>query len=315
MKTYKYLYSISSVLVLILLGASVFGQRIVEIPLPTSELSENEIRFAVIGDAGTGGRNQRKLGEQMVQIQSVTHFNLLLFLGDNIYESGSPKDVGKKFIKPYAELFKQGVEFRGVIGNHDARNSRGIILQQLIFNMGKNTYYSFTKGKDLVEFYGIDSTILAKGKKPFEIKKQLEWLENRFAKSKSHWKIAFLHHTLFSSSKRHGLGASDENEMLRVRAKLVPLYKKYGVQLSLNGHDHVYERTKPQEGIYYFTSGAGAKLRRGDLQVNSPYYAFGNDKVRSFMLFSVKLDSIRFWSISISGDILDSGIISRMVTK
>ena len=295
---------------LFLIG-NLFGQGSERIPLPTGAIEVGEVRFAAIGDAGTGGKNQFKIGEQMARIQRMTSFNLLLSLGDNVYESGSPKDIEKKFIKPYRALFRQGVEFRGVIGNHDARSENGVILQQLIFGMGKNRYYSFSKGKNLVEFFGIDSTVLAKGKNQGKARAQIEWFEDRLSKSKSTWKIAFLHHTLFSSAKRHGLDAPDKEEMLRVRENLVPLYKKYGVQLSLNGHDHVYERTKLVEGIQYFTSGAGAKLRKGNLQRDSPFYAYGNDSVRSFMLFSVKRDSITFWSISIEGEILDSGISRR----
>lgn len=311
MKGYKQIGSAFAALAFIVLSSSVFGQATKNIPLPTSSVSENEVRFAAIGDAGTGGKNQFKIGEQMARIQRMTSFNLLLSLGDNVYESGSPKDIEKKFIKPYRALFAQGVEFRGVIGNHDARSENGVILQQLIFGMGRDRYYSFSKARNLVEFFGIDSTILAKGKKAERAKDQVAWFENRLANSKSTWKIAFLHHTLFSSAKRHGFDAPDKEEMLRVREILVPLYKKYGVQLSLNGHDHVYERTRPIEGIQYFTSGAGAKLRRGNLQKDSPFYAFGNDLVRSFMLFSVRPDSITFWSISIDGDVLDSGIIRR----
>lgn len=297
-------------LLLAVLTTALFGQKSESIPLPTSEPTENEIRFAAIGDSGTGGKEQYKMAEQLFEIQSKTKFNLLLFLGDNIYESGSPKGVEKKFIKPYAPLFQRGIEFRGVIGNHDAKNENGVILQKMIFNMGRNTFYSFVKGNDLVEFFAIDSTLMTNDKDQKTNQFQLEWFEKNLSKSKSRWKIAFMHHPLFSSAQKHGLESSDQDEMLQVRNMLEPLYKKYDVRISLNGHDHIYERTKPQNGVQYFTSGAGAKLRKGNLQKDSPFYAFGNDQVRSFMLFSVTSDSIKFWSIDIDGNILDSGIIS-----
>ena len=48
-----------------------------------------------------------------------------------------------------------------------------------------------------------------------------------------------------------------------VRAAWEPLFKKHGVQLVLNGHDHDYERIKPQAGIQYIvTGGGGAWLRK-----------------------------------------------------
>lgn len=289
---------------------ALFGQENENLPLPTSEPTENEIRFAAIGDSGTGGKEQYKVAEQLFNIQTKTKFNLLLFLGDNIYESGSPKEVEKKFIEPYAPLFQRGVEFRGVIGNHDSKSRNGVILQQLIFNMGRNTFYSFVKGNDLVEFFAIDSTLMTNGKDQKTNQFQLEWFEKNLSRSKSRWKIAFMHHPLYSSAQKHGLESEDQDEMLQVRNMLEPLYKKYDVRISINGHDHIYERTKPQNGVQYFTSGAGAKLRKGNLQKDSPFYAFGNDQVRSFMLFSVTSDSIKFWSIDVDGNILDSGVIS-----
>ena len=41
---------------------------------------------------------------------------------------------------------------------------------------------------------------------------------------------------------------------------------KYGVQVVFAGHEHIYERTKPQNGITYFTEGAAGELRKGDLK-------------------------------------------------
>ena len=42
-----------------------------------------------------------------------------------------------------------------------------------------------------------------------------------------------------------------------------PLFVRYGVQIVFAGHEHVYERIKPQKGIYYFISGAAGKIREG----------------------------------------------------
>ena len=66
------------------------------------------------------------------------------------------------------------------------------------------------------------------------------------------------HHPLYSSGGRHG---SD----LSLRAVLEPLFVKYGVSLVLAGHDHFYERIKPQKGIHYFVVGGSAKLRAGNV--------------------------------------------------
>ncbi len=291
---------------------SVFGQTGNLDSLPDSQLDQNEVRFVAIGDSGTGGKDQYRLAQQLFSVQRKTNFNLMLFLGDNIYENGSPKDFEKKFIKPYAPLFTNGVEFRGVIGNHDARSKTGVLLQQMIMNMGTGTYYSFAKKENLVEFFAVDSTEMVAFEPSEETRRQLKWLEERLARSSAIWKIVFLHHPLYSSADRHGLNGPDNEEMLRVRKLLEPLYIKYGVQISINGHDHVYERTKPQSGVHYFTSGVGGKLRKHNFKKESPFFAFGNDQVQSFMLFSIKTELVTFRTIGIDGSVLDNGSIVRL---
>lgn len=300
---------ISTVLASTLLTTALIGQSGAPIPLPSQEPEGDEFRFAAIGDSGTGGREQYKLAERLLKVQARTKFNLLLFLGDNIYESGSPKGVENKFIKPYAPLFFRGVEFRGVIGNHDALNENGVVLQQLIFGMGVKTFYSFSKEDDLVEFFALDSTLLTSDKDHALSQVQLGWLESALSGSKSRWRISFMHHPMYSSAKKHGVGSSRQDEMNRLRGMLEPLFVRYDVALSISGHDHVYERTKPQQGVQYFTSGVGAKLRKGDLGKTSPFYDYGNDQVRSFLLFSVAPESIRFWCIDVNGNVLDSGLV------
>lgn len=300
---------ISAALASTLLATVLVAQSGTQIPVPTGRPKANEIRFAAIGDSGTGGKEQYRLAERLLKVQETTKFNLLLFLGDNIYESGSPKGVEKKFIKPYAPLFLRGVEFRGVIGNHDALNKNGVVLQQMVFGMGDKTFYSFVKGDDLVEFLALDSTLLTSDKDRDSIEVQLGWVERALSGSKSRWRIAFMHHPIYSSAKKHGVGSSRQDEMKRVRGMLEPLFVRYDVALSISGHDHVYERTKPQQGVQYFTSGVGAKLRKGDLRKNSPFYDYGNDQVRSFLLFSVTSESIRFWCIDVDGNVLDSGSV------
>lgn len=80
----------------------------------------------------------------------------------------------------------------------------------------------------------------------------------------------FFHHPLYSSGGRHG---SDR----ALREQLEPIFLKHGVNVVLSGHDHFYERIKPQKGITYFVSGAAAKLRRGDIE-RSPLTAKGFDQ-------------------------------------
>ena len=93
---------------------------------------------------------------------------------------------------------------------------------------------------------------------------------------------------------------------------LEPLFLKYGVQVVFAGHDHVYERIKPQNGIYYFTEGASGELRTGNLK-KTDLTAAGYDKDRSFLSVEISGDDLYFQAISRTGVTVDSGTFRRPV--
>jgi calcineurin-like phosphoesterase family protein len=139
-------------------------------------------------------------------------------------------------------------------------------------------------------------------------KKQIDWLNSELAKDTSEWKIAFFHHPPYSSGGKHG---SDT----QLRKVVEPIFVEYGVNVVLTGHEHFYERLKPQKGIYYFISGAGGKLRKGDVKDNSPLTAKAFDGDMSFMLAEVVKDQIYFQVISRTGETVDSGILVNQRKK
>ena len=69
-------------------------------------------------------------------------------------------------------------------------------------------------------------------------------------------------------------------------ARLMVNCFQVGVNVVLTGHEHFYERIKPQKGIAYFIVGSSAKVRRGDL-TKTNLTAKGWDQGYSFMLTAV----------------------------
>jgi len=112
------------------------------------------------------------------------------------------------------------------------------------------------------------------------------------------------HHPLYSSGDRHG---SD----LRLREVLEPLFLKYNVSVVLTGHDHFYERVKPQKGIAYFVVGSGGQLRRRNIDRGSGLTASGFDTDLTFMAAEITGDEMYFNVISRPGQIVDSGVLTR----
>jgi predicted phosphodiesterase len=248
----------------------------------------DSVKFAVLGDTGTGGSAQRRIGEAMSRYHARFTFTFALLAGDNMYGSENPRDFKRKFEAPYQTLLDNGVEFYAALGNHDDPNQRHYKL----FNMNGERYYTF-KPSEALRIFVLDSSYMDP--------EQVDWISKQLKSSDSPWKIALFHHPLYSSAGRHG---SD----LELRKTLEPLFVEHGVDVVFAGHDHVYERTKPQQGITHFVVGNSAKLRRGDLK-RSSITAAGFDDGYSFLFAEIIEAQLFFEVFSEKGKAIDRGVI------
>jgi predicted phosphodiesterase len=259
------------------------------VPLPNREGS---LKFLAFGDFGTGEPAQYQLAKQMATLKATFNYELVILLGDNLYGSERPKDFAVKFEDPYKPLLDAGVKFQAALGNHDAREQ----TKYAKFGMNGQLYYTFKAARQPVRFFALDSSYMDP--------KQIAWLEKELKGSTDEWKIAYFHHPLYSSAKGHG-------STLALRDELAPLFIRYNVSVVFAGHDHVYERTKPQDGIVYFVAGSGGKLRAGDLIRTSAITAKGFDTDLAFLAVEIDGDTMIFRAISRTGAIVDSGVVIR----
>jgi hypothetical protein len=254
-------------------------------------LRDGSVRFMVIGDTGSGAKEQQQLANVMLRYREAFPFEFVLMLGDNLYGGETAKDYQKKFEDVYRPLLDSKIKFYAALGNHDESNQRFYDH----FNMNGEEYYRFKKGN--ASFYALNSNYMDK--------KQIKWLEDELAKDNSEWKVCFFHHPPYSSGKKHG---SDE----QVREVVEPIFLKHGVDVVFTGHEHFYERLKPQKGIHYFISGAGGKLRPGDVKA-SKITAKAFDSDLHFMLIEIVEDQMHFQVISRAGKTIDSGVLTSRV--
>jgi predicted phosphodiesterase len=255
-------------------------------------LKDNSVKFAVIGDTGTGDSHQISVANQLNTYRAKFRFDFVVMMGDNLYGGDRPKDYEKAFERPYKNLLDAGVKFYASLGNHDNPNER----LYKAFNMSGERYYTFKPPNSSVRFFALDSNYVDD--------KQLAWLDKELAASGSDWKICFFHHPLYSSGETHG---SAELQ----RGLLEPVFLKYGVNVVLSGHEHFYERIKPQKGIQYFIVGNSGKVRIGDLQ-KTDLTAKGWDQGYGFMLVEITGDDLYFQAISDAGATIDAGSVHRL---
>jgi predicted phosphodiesterase len=259
----------------------------VKLTLPNKEGS---VRFLVIGDTGTGSSKQLEVAKVMQSFRQIFPYEFVLLVGDNMYGSEKAADYKSKFENIYKPLLDQQVKFYAALGNHDESNQRFYEF----FNMEGQEYYRFKKGN--ASFYALNSNYMDK--------KQVDWLNEKLAADTATWKIAFFHHPPYSSGGAHG---SDT----KLREVVEPIFLKHGVDVVFNGHEHFYERIKPQQGIYYFISGSGGKLRKGDVKEGSPLTGKAYDRDMSFMLLEIDDKQMHYQVVSRKGETVDSGIIAN----
>ena len=267
-----------------LTSAIVVGQPSRSFPNRTDSL-----KFAAIGDNGTGDRPQYEIAKQMENAHASFAFDLVIMLGDNMYGGQTPADFVKKFEQPYALLLKAGVKFQASLGNHDRPEN----VSYKPFNMNGERYYTYTRKN--VRFFALDSTLMDA--------KQLAWLQAALQSAQEDWKICYFHHPLYSNASRHGSSVD-------LRVTLEPIFIKHGVDVVFSGHDHVYERVRPQKGITYFVSGAAGQLRKGNMRPQAETAAYF-DQDQSFMLAEVSGSDLYYEAISRTGKTVDSGVIHR----
>lgn len=211
-----------------------------------ADAAASRLRLLAVADSGSGDAAQRAVAVQMAGRHRQRPVELVLLAGDNLYNDGDIGLVGSHFERPYRELLQAGVPFKAVLGNHDVRHDGGAgQLAYRGFGM-QGRWYSFRRGP--VQFLMLDTN-------PGDHwDSQLRWLRRQLAASQAPWKVVVGHHPLYSE----GFYGDD----VRLISQLAPLFKTYGVQLYINGHDHNYARTPSLDGTTYLTvGGGGAALR------------------------------------------------------
>ncbi|MDD4316382.1 MAG: metallophosphoesterase family protein, partial [Clostridia bacterium] len=121
-----------------------------------------------------------------------------------------------------------------VSGNHELV-PQAVLNHFFLNNQSTLVNYSFEYGDAL--FVILDSNDLY-------MISQLEWAEAVLTNSTKKWKIVALHKAPYSSGTH-----ADDMDVTNLRENLTPLMASCGVDIVLSGHDHVYSRTYPLNGL------------------------------------------------------------------
>ncbi|MBS1826612.1 MAG: metallophosphoesterase family protein [Acidobacteria bacterium] len=250
-------------------GGVVVGKGVVR----TWPEKSDELTFFVIGDWGTGKARQRALGKRMEEEREARAgkgqpVRFVLTTGDNIYSGGArDADWDGKFFEPFGSTLA-AIPFYATLGNHDGNESEQggdlpVYLDNFFFPGGSPArWYSFRFG-GLAEFFAMDSTKNqwpgAKAAAYLEGGEQSRWLRGALRRDPLPWRIAVLHHPLFTAGPSHGAALEELRHWFGE-------WKKGGVSAVFAGHEHnlqFSERSEATGGMQFVVSGAGGKLRGG----------------------------------------------------
>lgn len=254
---------------------------------PVLPNTAESVKFAVLGDFGTGSSAEYQIAARMAAFRGQFPFEFVITTGDNIIgRQDAPADFAEKFVRPFQALLDAGVRFYATLGNHDKPSNSSYAP----WNMGGQRYYTFAVKN--VRFFALDSN------RPDRA--ELAWVDAALGRAGEEWKICYFHHPLYSDGVRHG---SD----LELRVLFEPMLIRHRVDVVFSGHDHTYERLLPQGGVRYFVTGAGGQdigtLRR------SAMTAAAFDRDQTFTVIEVSGSELHFQTVSRSGATVDSGVI------
>jgi hypothetical protein len=201
---------------------------------PTSVTAE---RFVVIGDWGTGLDSSARVAKRMCKWRKNHRFDLVLTTGDNIYPDGAATYFDDNFFDPFSCLLEDGVRWRSALGNHDVITANGRPeLDEPAFGMRARNYVTRLSG---VRFVVANSNDIRR-----------RWLRRKLgAEEGDLWTVVSFHHPVFSPGE-HGSTPGFADWMPK-------LFARKGVDLVVNGHDHLYGRTRPVRGVRYVVTGGG----------------------------------------------------------
>jgi hypothetical protein len=249
------------------------------------------VRFLAFGDSGGGGSDQMALRDQMATVP----FDFMIHTGDIAYDSWTRAEFERTFFKPYADYLKFFAVFPAS-GNHEYESEdaapfrEAFVLPENGGPDGIERWYSFNWGD--VHFVALDTERTG----PI----QAAWLDADLAANTLPWTIVYGHKPPFSSGDHGSDGA--------FRTHFLPVLEAHHVPLVLNGHDHHYERTTPQNGVIYVVTGGGGGGVREVCKSNFTAFAHA---VIHYVYVTVSANELALHAIDGVGKEFDSLVIRR----
>ena len=212
--------------------------------LTTKDPQADSFTFVHVSDSQEGPTYFNRVLSQVAD-----NADFVLHTGDVVQNS--------KYEYEWTEMLDDNFEYlsripvMAISGNHETTyNTRGAAETFKHFNnsipaQASTTlgyFYSFIYGD--VKFIMLNTNDLTGNKLKAE---QYNWLVNELETNTCKWTVVALHNPLYSAG-RYGSDSSRNEIALALQQQLRGLFAQYGVDIVLQGHDHVISKTYPIDG-------------------------------------------------------------------
>ena len=300
----------------------------------STAVGSETMKIAFYGDLGVqGGKSHKAVAIDLIKkLVDEKQVHVILHVGDFAYDladkEGKKGDKFFNMIQPIASR----VPYQVVAGNHEQEPDLSYNHYNHRFNMigsdGKvnNFFYSFNLG--LIHVIALNSEYHADDEED-KMAEQYKFLEKDLIlanemRATRPWIVVMMHHPLYCKQKNsEECTEFKQFKLLRKETNLEELFYKYGVDVTLSGHEHVYKRTFPvfrdvvcssntsvtnpydnPRGPIHFTSGVSGRLSKL-LKFKCPFTAFGLEKYGINLIHSVTKESMTIDFIEHDGVIGD----------
>ena len=264
-----------------------------EMTLTTGNPNAESFTFVHVSDSQGGAT---EFGRVLAAVADDADF--LIHTGD-VVEYSKYEEEWEEMLDGNAE-YLTGLPVMPISGNHETTYRNGSNETDKHFNNGMPTqnstdlgyFYSFIYGN--VKFIMLNTNDLTSSKqlKP----EQYNWLVAELASNTCRFTVVSMHNPMYSVGK-YGANPESNAIALALRAQLGGLFAEYGVDLVLQGHDHVVSRTyaldangvavtetvetvngvdyllDPQ-GVIYIMNGPAGSQTRSPYEVDADLYAY-----------------------------------------
>lgn len=290
--------------------------------IPGLKKLDKALHFIVMGDWGRNGENyQKEVAAGMGKAAHDLSASFVIATGDNFYPYGVASTQDYHWLASFETIYTaQSLHVRWfpVLGNHDyASNPEAEVEYTKVSSRWSmpSRYYShtFRLDRDSVLFVFLDTDPIEKELKRIPLdtvkyplggmNRQRDWLVAQLSASKARWKIVVGHHPVYTGGWR-----KTSPDTKNMKEFLEPVFKQYGVDVYLCGHEHHLEYIKPQGPTHYIISGAASEAREAALHPDGGKFVA---PVQGFAAVSLTADKLLVQFINHKDAVINETVITK----